>query len=105
MNKQTTIFILNFLFVFAISAQNKEDNNKKFDSIYFHTATNLAGNNIEKAFEVSDSLFRASTSELHKVKSLMLSSSLYQQKGEPEQAIIKASEAEKIAEKNKLYVW
>lgn len=105
MNKQTTIFILNFLFVFAIYAQNKEDNNKKFDSIYFLTATNLAGKDIQRAFEVSDSLFRTSTSELQRVKSLMLFSSLHQQKGEPEQAIIKASEAEKIAEKYKLYEW
>ena len=82
MNKQTTIFILNFLFVFAIYAQNKEDNNKKFDSIYFLTATNLAGKDIQRAFEVSDSLFRTSTSELQRVKSLMLFSSLHQQKKE-----------------------
>src|SRR5690554_6387085 len=105
MNKQTTIFILNFLFVFAIYAQNKEDNNNKFDSIHFLTATKLAGQDIQRAFEVSDSLFRTSTSELQRVKSLMLFVSSHRQTGVPEQAIRKASEAENIADKYKLYEW
>lgn len=105
MNKKILLFILSTLLIFSVSAQNEEDNNKKFDSIYFYVATTLIAKDINKAFEVSDSLYRTSASNLHTIKSLMLLSSLYQQTGKPDQAIIKASEAEKIAEKIKLYEW
>jgi len=105
MSKSVISVILSLFIVFIISAQSTEDTSEEFDSIYFHIATNLAGNNIDRAFQVSDSLYRTSVSDLHKVKSLMLLSSLHQQKGESEQAIIQADRAEQIASKTKLYDW
>lgn len=105
MNKGITSVILSFFVVFVISAQDIEDANKKFDSIYFHVVANIVGQDIDRAFRVADSLYQTSDSELHKVKSLMLLSSLYQDKGELEDALIQAERAEKIASKEKLYDW
>lgn len=105
MNKNIISTILSFFVVCVIYAQNTEDTSKKFDSIYFHVVANLSGQNIDRAFQVADSLYQTSDSKLHKVKSLMLLSSLYQDKGELEEALIWAERAEKIASKEKIYDW
>ena len=78
---------------------------QRFDQIYFETATTIAGRDPKKALEVSDSLYKHATSELQKVKALMLTATLLQQEGEINQSIIKALEADKLATKNSLSDW
>lgn len=97
--------LLSFLVVFLTVSQTEEPPNKAFDSVYFHVATNLSGQDINRAFTVADSLHQSSSSALQRVKTLMLISTLYMQTGNSEQAIIEALKAEIIANNNKLYEW
>lgn len=99
--------VFSVLFILLLSlktfAQKEKDN--KFDSIYFETAVNVLARDINKAIKISDSLYHHSTSEIHQLKALMLSSTLFQQKGEIKKSIDYALSAEKIAVKNKFYDW
>lgn len=97
------LFIL-LLFTNTFAQKEKETSNK-FDSIYFETAVNISARNINRAIEISDSLYHHSQSEIHKLKALMLSSTLFQQKGEIKKSIDYALLADKIAVKNKFYDW
>lgn len=81
------------------------DKNKEFDSIYFHTAVTVATKDIEVALHIADSLFLNSEGTLNKVKSLMLSSSLFQQKGDLASAIRIAEKAYSLAHRSKIYDW
>lgn len=98
--------ILSSICVFFILFSNKYlAQTEKFDSIYFETAVNIAAKDVNKAIKIADSLFHHSTLELHKVKSLMLSSSLFQQKGDIKKSVQYAEKADKLAVKHKLYDW
>lgn len=101
--------VLGFLFLFILTPQvhtaQEEGFDRRFDSIYFDAATNIAGRNIQLAFQIADSLYQQSASDLHKVRSLMLSSKLYQQIGENKKSVEYALMAEKIAESTNLYDW
>ena len=89
--------------VFAQGDSLSQEEN--FERIYFETAVTLAGRDSKRALEVSDSLYNHATSELQKVKSLMLTATLLYQKAEINQSILKAVEADKIATKNSLVDW
>lgn len=95
--------LLILLLSFKTSAHREKDN--KFDSIYFETAVNVSARDINKAIKISDSLYHHSTSEIHQLKALMLSSTLFQQKGEIKKSIDYALSADKIAANNKFYDW
>lgn len=86
-------------------AQKNTDNEKKFDSIYFTTAVNVAAKDINKAIQIADSLYRNSKPEIHRLKALMLSSSLFQQKGDIKKSVQFAVKADKIAVKYDFYDW
>lgn len=86
-------------------AQHKRDDDKKFDSIYFTTAVTIAAKDINKAIHIADSLYRNSKPELNKLKALMLSSSLFQQKGDIKKSVQFAVKADEIAVKNDFYDW
>ena len=94
-------FLQNLVFANVDTLSQEE----KFDQIYFETAVNLAARDSKRALEVSDSLLKHATSELQKVKSLMLTATLLHQEGEINQSIVKAMEADKIASKNSLADW
>lgn len=78
---------------------------KVFDSIYFETAVTIAALDLNRAIDISDSLYNHSVSERHKLKALMLSSTLFQQKGEIKKSIQYAEMADQIAVRNKFYDW
>jgi AraC-like DNA-binding protein len=88
-----------FLFVAFSFAQTPQELNRKFDSIYFDTATTVAGRDVDRAFKIADSLYINKTTELQGVKALMLSASLNSQVGNPVEAIIIALKAKEIAVK------
>lgn len=96
------------LFILLLStntfAQKEKDSNK-FDSIYFETVINVSAQDINKAIKISDSLYHHSKSDIHKLKALMLSSTLFQQKGDIKKSIAYALSADKIAVKNKFHDW
>ena len=74
------IFMILLLSATALAQTNKTAN--KFDSIYFETAVHVSATDINRAIVIADSLYTNSESELHQLKALMLSSTLFQQKGE-----------------------
>lgn len=93
------------IFFSNANAQENTDAEKKFDSIYFKTAVNVAAEDINKAIQIADSLYRNSKPEIHRLKALMLSSSLFQQKGDIKKSVQYAVKADKIAVKNDFYDW
>lgn len=88
-----------------VKANKDEDNRRRFDSLYFETAVNISARDINRAIEISDSLYRHSTQDIHRLKALMLTSSLSQQKGDIRKSVHYAETADKIAVKNKFYDW
>ncbi len=88
-----------FFFITFSFAQTPQELNRKFDSIYFDTATTVAGRDVGRAFIIADSLYANKTTALQGVKALMLSASLNSQVGNPVEAIIIALKAKEIAAK------
>ncbi len=100
---QTLVFIC--LSINSVHAKNDPDIHQKFDSIYFATAVTIAAKDINKAVRIADSLYKYSPLEIHRLKALMLSSSLFQQKGDIKKSVQYAVKADSIAVKNKIYDW
>lgn len=89
----------------SASAQKNPEDHTKFDSIYFATAVNVAAKDINKAIKIADSLYTHSKPEIYRLKALMLSSSLFQQKGEIKKSVQYAVKADSIAVKQQFYDW
>lgn len=105
--KKLVAYVLFTLSIFLSeeSLAQKNGESQKFDSIYFETAVTVSARDINKAIGIADSLYRHSSLELHKLKALMLSSSLFQQKGDIKTSIQYAKKADKLAVKYKFYDW
>ncbi|MNJ85103.1 DNA-binding transcriptional regulator ChbR [compost metagenome] len=97
--------VLICLSISSVSAKKGPDIHQKFDSIYFATAVTISAKDIHKAIRIADSLYRNSTLEIHQLKALMLSSSLFQQKGDIKKSVQYAVKADSIAVKYKIYDW
>lgn len=103
-------FITLAMVIFSVLCSNNTSAQKnseayKFDSIYFETAVNISAKDINKAIHIADSLYQYSDQEIHRLKALMLSSSLLQQKGEIKRSVHYAVKADGIAVKHKFYDW
>src|SRR5690554_3504414 len=96
------ILLINFK---TVSAQSKETQNKKFDSIFYDTAVRVSAINILKAGKIADSLYQTSTTDLHKIKSLMLSADLLEKQSKREEAISYVLRADSIVSATKNYEW
>ncbi|MDF3026441.1 MAG: helix-turn-helix protein AraC type [Fluviicola sp.] len=90
--------------VSSVGAQKAADQ-RKFDSIYFATAVTVAAEDINKATRIADSLYRHSKPEIFRLKALMLSSSLFQQKGDIKKSVQYAVKADSIAVSQQFYDW
>src|SRR5690606_20645604 len=91
---------------FALFSQSKvKEQERKFDSIYYDAATNIAITDIDRAFVIADSLYQHSKLDVQKLRSLMLSSMFYQNIGASDKTIEYALKAEEIAIKTKDYNW
>ena len=87
-------FISLLLFPHLSLAQNPD----KFDEIYKKVYLEISQENFEKALEISDSLYSISESIPYRIKSLMLTATLWQQKSNYSKAIEYAISAQKLAE-------
>jgi len=97
---------LSFIFIiFLIPSLGKAQDAETFNKIYTHTYLEIAPKDINRAFEIADSLYRTSTLPIFQVKSLMLSATLYQQKQELRKSIMFAEKADSIINKTDDYNW
>lgn len=96
----TIVFQLNLL-----SAQTTLEQSKRFDSIFYDTAVRVSAQDIDRASEIADSLFQYASSDLHKLKALMLSADLLEKQDKREEAIAFVLRAESIANTIEDYQW
>jgi len=85
-----------FLFLIAAYGKSIAQDAEAFNKIYNTTYLETAQKDFNKALKTADSLYTISTNPNFKVKSLMLSASLYQQSGDVKKSVHYALESEKI---------
>lgn len=95
-------FFINIGIVFS---QSGGQQNTQFDSIFYDTAVRKSASDIQKATQIADSLYNTSTTDLQRIKSLMLSADLLEKQSLREESIANALKAESIAVKIKNYEW
>ncbi|WP_435522230.1 hypothetical protein [Chryseobacterium indoltheticum] len=79
----------------SLSTLGYAQENKDFDKVYVKTYLETSKINFDQALKTADSLFESSSDPILKTRSLMLSASLYQQKGKYKNAVDYALAAEK----------
>ncbi|WP_299782828.1 helix-turn-helix domain-containing protein [uncultured Formosa sp.] len=84
-----------FLLVFTLTSSAQKQS--RYDSIFYNTALRINCIDANRAENVADSLFKASTEDIYKVKSLMLKSDILVKQSKREEAIEYALKAEKLA--------
>lgn len=83
----------------------KSQDREAFNQIYTKAYIETSQTDIEKALAVADSLYQISETPIFKVRSLMLSASLYQMSGDLKKAISMATRAEKLIVKTDEPIW
>lgn len=76
-----------------------------FEKIYLETYLETAHTDFDKALKVADSLFEHAEGATFKVRSLMLSATLYQQTGDLTNAVVFAEKAQELAKQTEDYNW
>lgn len=94
------VSLLTILYQHAV-AQDPE----VFEKIYLKTYLETSRTDFKEALKVADSLFEHSDAASYKVRSLMLSATLYQQTGDLTNAVVFAEKAEHIAAQTEDYNW
>lgn len=96
-----TLFFL-ALRLFSQTAENKPD---EFDRAFLDIYMHKAGTDIRLALKSADSLYKVSTNDIHKIRSLMLISDVYHRAANRDSSIYYAEQAGKIAERSRNYNW
>jgi len=76
-----------------------------FEKIYLETYLETSHTDFNKALRVADSLFDHAEGATFKVRSLMLSATLYQQTGDLTNAVVFAEKAQELAKQTDDYSW
>lgn len=76
-----------------------------FEQIYLKTYLETSRTDLNKALEIADSLYEHAEAATFKVRSLMLSATLYQQTGDLTNALVFAEKAQGIAQQTEDYNW
>lgn len=93
--------LLLFFLCMYVHSQKKEE----FDKLYVKTYLETSQKDFNKAIKIADSLYQFSSDPLLKGRSLMLSATLYQQKGKFTKAVDYALSAEKVIDKTDNISW
>ena len=92
------LFSLIFLICFHSISQT-DNSQKSFDSIYYEIAVNILASDPLKALHLADSLYVYSIDDSQRMKSIMLTASIYEKKEERIESIDYAMKALEIAKK------
>lgn len=76
-----------------------------FEQIYLKTYLETSRTDLNKALKIADSLYEHAEAATFKVRSLMLSATLYQQTGDLTNALVFAEKAQGIAQQTEDYNW
>lgn len=96
-------FFIIFLVLISYSAYSQDL--AEFNTIYRRTFLETSQRDFNKALQVADSLYAVSRTPILKIKSLMLSATLYDQSGEFEKSLEYASKAEEISSSTNDVIW
>ncbi len=89
------LLLVQCLVAAASNPQQKGD--QQFNDTYTKIATEIASSDIKRALKMSDSLLLTAQDDYHKMKCLMLLATLHQRSGNFAKALIRATDAEKLA--------
>lgn len=92
------------LFIFAFSFVVAQDP-AEYNRVYSRTYIEIAPKSIDQALKIADSLYEKSEDRIFKTRSLMLSATLYQQKGDINKAVEYALRSEKIINETNDFSW
>ncbi|MDF2931503.1 MAG: hypothetical protein K0R36_834 [Chryseobacterium sp.] len=98
--KRNFALLLFFLCMYVHSQRREE-----FDKLYVKTYLETSQKDFNKAIKIADSLYQFSSDPILKGRSLMLSATLYQQKGKFTKAVDYALSAEKVIDKTDNITW
>jgi tetratricopeptide (TPR) repeat protein len=93
------------IFLSLISCNLYSQDLVAFNTVYRKTFLETSQKDFNKALKIADSLYSVSQTPLFKVKSLMLSATLYDQSGEFEKSLKYASKAENIITTTDEVIW
>ena len=99
------IFLLLVCLLTVQNIQAQTNPTSKFDSIYYKTAVDIAGSNPDRALVIADSLYQVSEEGLLKLRALMLTANIYQEKNNQVASIRYARQAYDYAIKENYYDW
>lgn len=88
-----------------VSAQTQIDSHQRFDSIFYDTAVKVSAIDIKRAGKIADSLYRTAETDLHRIKSLMLSADLLEKQGKRQEAITYVLRADSIVGHTDNFEW
>jgi|26BtaG_2_1085354.scaffolds.fasta_scaffold01143_2 AraC-like DNA-binding protein len=99
--KKFFLFILSVIY-FQANSQTK-NNQTSFDSIYYEITVNILASDPLKALHLSDSLYTYSIDDTQRMKSIMLTATIYEKKEQRMESIDYAMQALEIAKKTNHY--
>ena len=96
-----------FLLIYSSSvfSQTEEKERDSFDEAFLHIYMYKASKDVQLALRSADSLYRIATSDIHKVRALMLISDMYHRMANRDSSIYHAVEAGQLAERAGIYDW
>lgn len=98
--KRNSVLLFFFLCMYVHSQRREE-----FDKLYVKTYLETSQKDFNKAIKIADSLYQFSSDPILKSRSLMLSATLYQQKGKFTKAVDYALSAEQAIDKTDNITW
>lgn len=76
-----------------------------FDSTFFHIYTHTASNDLPGAVRSADSLFQEASTDVNRIRALMLIGDMYHRMAKRDSVIHYATRASRIAERSRIYAW
>lgn len=97
------LLVISLLCLLLLRARAQDPEN--FEKIYLKTYLETSHTDFNKALAIADSLFEHAEAATFKVRSLMLSATLYQQTGDLSNAVVFAEKARALAQQTDDYNW
>lgn len=98
-----TIFFLCILVLYGFSSLAADETS--FDSTFYHIYTHTASESLPRALQSADSLYYTASTDVNRVRALMLIGDVYHRMANRDSVIHYAQRAARIAERSNIYAW